>query len=65
MIENLQENVNNQKVKKYVPVLDGNLSVKNSPKHSAKYLEGKICKIKQIKNISVILRTFLNQLKTS
>ena len=56
MIKNLQESlhkgsINNQKVHKLVPVLDGNLSVKNAPKPSAKYLEDKICKIKQIQNI--------------
>ena len=47
-----------------MPVLDGNLSVKNAPKISGKYLEDKICKIKQTQNISVIPRIFLNQLKT-
>ena len=51
MIESFQEksrqgSINNQKVQKLVPVLDGNLSVKNAPKLSAKYLEDKICKIK-------------------
>ena len=51
-------------MQKVVPVLDENLSVKNPSKLSAKYLEDKICKIKQIKSISVTLRTFLNQLKT-
>ena len=59
MMKNLQENlhqvsINNQKVQK-----DGNLRVKNAPKPSAKYLEDKICKIKQIQNIPVTLRTFL------
>ena len=52
-------------VQKFVPVLDGNLSMKNDPKLSSKYLQGKICKIKQVQNISVTLRTFLSQLKTS
>ena len=51
MIENFQEklhqeSVNNQKVEKFVPVLDGILRVKNAPNYSAKYLEDKICKIK-------------------
>ena len=69
MIENLQEKLHQgkhkQKVQKFVPVLDENLSMKNAPKLSAKYLQDKICKIKQIQNISVTLRRFLNQLKTS
>ena len=47
MIKNLQENlhkgsINKQKVHKLGPILDGNLSVKNAPKPSAKYLEDKI-----------------------
>ena len=46
---------------KFVPVLDGNM--KNAPKISAKYLEDKICKIKQLQNIPVILMTFLNEIK--
>ena len=54
-----KESINNQKVQKFVPALDENFSVKNSPKPSAKYLENKILKIKIIKNISVTLRTFL------
>ena len=69
MIENNQEklhqgSINNQKVQKFVPVLDGNLIVENTPKIYVKYLEHKICKFKQIQNILVTLRTFLNQLKT-
>ena len=56
--------VNNQEVQKFVPVLEGNLSVKNAPKLSAKYLQDKICKIKQMQNIPLTLRAFLNQLKT-
>ena len=68
MIENLQEtlhkgSVNNQKVQKFVPVEYGNLSMKNAPKPSAKYLEDNICKIKQIQNLPVSLRTFLNTVK--
>ena len=54
-----KESVNNEKVQKFVPVLDENLSVKSSPKLFAKYLEDKIFKIKIIQNISLILRTFL------
>ena len=58
MIKNLQENLNqgstnNHKVQKFVPVSDGNLSVKNAPNPSSKSLEDKICKIKQIQNIPV------------
>ena len=59
-----QEECNNQKVQKFVPVLEGNLSVKNAPKLSAKYLQDKTCKTKQMQNIPLTLRTFLNQLKT-
>ena len=59
------QSINNQMVQKSVPVLDGNLSMKNAPKLSSKYLQDKICKIKQVQNISVTLTTFLNQLKTS
>ena len=67
MIVNLQEtlhkgSVNNQKVQKFVP---GNLSIKNAPKPSAKYLEDNICEIKQIQNIPVTLRTFLNTVKNT
>ena len=40
-------------------MLDGNLSVKNAPKHSAKYLEDKACKIQNLATV----RTFSNQLK--
>ena len=63
MIENLQEKLHQgkhkqSKVQKFVPVLDGNLSMKNAPKLSAEYLQDKICKIKQIQNISVTLTTF-------
>ena len=56
--------VNNEKVQKIVPVLEGNLSVGNAPKLSAKCLQDKICKIKQIQNIPVTSRTCLNPLKT-
>ena len=55
----IRESVNNQKVQKFVPVLDENLSMKNAPKLSAKYLCNKIFKIEIIQNISVNLRTFL------
>ena len=59
-----QEECNNQTVQKFVPVLEENLSVKNAPKLSAKYLQDKTCKTKQMQNIPLTLRTFLNQLKT-
>ena len=59
-----KRSVNNQKVQKFVAVLDGNFSVKNVPKRSAKYLKDKIYKTKETQNISVTLRTFLNQQKT-
>ena len=52
------------KVQKFVPVLEGNLSVKNALKLSGKYLQDKTCKIKQMQNIPLTLRTFLNQPKT-
>ena len=58
-----QQSINNQKVQKFVPVLDGNLSVKNASKPSTKYLEDKICKIKQIQNIPLTLRIFLNKIR--
>ena len=51
--------VDNQKAQKSVLVLDGNLRVKNAPKHSIRYLVDKICKIKQTENIPVTLTTFL------
>ena len=41
-----QEECNNQKVQKFVPVLEENLSVKNASKLSAKYLQDKTCKTK-------------------
>ena len=55
--------VSNQKVQKFMPVLDGNLSAENAPKLSVKYLECTACKTKQIQNIPGTLRTFLNQPK--
>ena len=38
-------------------------NVKNSPKPCKKYLENKNSELKEIKNLSVTLTTFLNQLK--
>ena len=55
--------VNNQKGAKICATIEGNLSVKNAPKFFAKYFRDNICKIKQIQNILVTLRTFLNKLK--
>ena len=54
-----KKSVNNQKVLKFVLVLDDKLSVENAPKLSALFLKDKIFKIKVIQNISVTLRTFL------
>ena len=66
MKENLhQGSIKNQKVQKFVLVLDENLSVKSAPKPSAKQSKDKIYKIKQTQNIPVTPRTFLNQLKSS
>ena len=48
----------------FVLVLDGNLSVKDDLRRSEKYLEDKICKMKQIQNILASLRICSNQLKT-
>ena len=50
-----QEECNYQKVQKFVPVLEDNLIVKNAPKHSAKYLQDKTWKTKQIQNIPLTL----------
>ena len=54
MIKNLKENlhqesINNQKVQKFVPVLDVNLSVKIAPKPSAKQLKIKYAKSNKYK----------------
>ena len=59
-----KRSVNNKKMQTFVSVFKGTLSVKNAPKHSAKYLQDKRYKIKQMQNIPVTLRTFLNHLKT-
>ena len=47
-----------------MPVLEWNLTVKYAPKLSVKDSQVKICKIKQIQNIPVTVRTFLNQIKS-
>ena len=57
-------NQNFQEVQKFVAVLEENLSMQNAPKLSAKYLQDKICKIKQMQNIPVTLRAFLSRLKS-
>ena len=42
--KNLHRGVSKQKVQKFVPVLEGNVSVKYAPKLSAKYLLDKYAK---------------------
>ena len=59
-----QEECNNQKVQKFVPVLEENLSVKNAPKLSAKYLQDKTCKIKQMQNIPLTLEGIFKSTKS-
>ena len=54
-----QEECKQSKVQKFVPVLERNLSVKNAPKLSAKYLQDKTCKTKQMQSIPLTLRAFL------
>ena len=59
MQEKLHKEKRKQKVQKFVPVFDENLSVKNAPEFSEKHLADRIFKIKIIQNISLTLRTFL------
>ena len=59
-----QEDCNNQKVQKFVPVLEENLSVKNAPKLSAKYLQDKTCKTKQMQNILLTLKDIFKSTKS-
>ena len=59
-----QEERNNQKVQKFVPVLEENLSVKNAPKLSAKYLQDKTCKTKQMQNIPLTLQDIFKSTKS-
>ena len=59
-----QEECNNQKVQKFVPVLEENLSVKNAPKLSAKYLQDKTCKTKQMQNIPLTLEGIFKSTKS-
>ena len=68
MTENFQDKLhreerNNQNVQTFVPVLEENLSVKNAPKISAKYLQDKTWKTRQMQNILLTLRTILNKRK--
>ena len=42
--KNLHQGVSKQKVQKFLPVLEGNVSVKYAPKFSAKYLLDKYAK---------------------
>ena len=68
MTENFQDKLhreerNNQNVQTFVPVLEENLSVKNTPKLSAKYLQDKTWKTRQMQNILLTLRTILNKRK--
>ena len=60
-----QEECNNQKVQKFVPVLEENLSVKNAPKLSAKYLQDKTCKTKQMQNITLTLEDIFKSTKSA
>ena len=55
-------------MQKFIPVLEGDLSLKNFQRLSGNYLQDKICqkktcKTKQMQNIPETLRKFLNQLK--
>ena len=68
MIENLQEKLHQGKREqskgaKICASIWWELSEKNAPKLSAKYLEDKLCKINQMENMSVKLKSFINQLK--
>ena len=59
-----QEECNNQRVQKFVPVLEENLSVKNGPKLSAKYLQDKTRKTKQMQNIPLALEDIFKSTKS-
>ena len=50
---------------KFVLVLEENLSVKNTPKLSAKYLQDKICKTKQMQNITLTLEDIFKSTKST
>ena len=70
MTENFQGNLheeecNNQKRQKFVLALEENLGVKNTPKLSAKYLQYKICKTKQMQNITLTLEDIFKSNKNT
>ena len=58
-----QEECNNQKVQIFVLALEENLSVKNTPKLSVEYLQNKICKTKQMQNITLTLEDIFESTK--
>ena len=60
-----QEECNIQEVQKFMLVLEENLSVKNTPKLSAKYLQEKICKGKQMQNITLTLADIFESTKST
>ena len=69
MTENFQDKLhqvecNYQKVQKFVPVLEENLTVKNVPKLSLKYLQDKTCKTKQMQNIPLTLEDIFKSTKS-
>ena len=69
MTENFQDKLHQEESKqsegaKICASIRRKLSVKNAPKLSAKHLQDKTCKIKQMQNIALTVRIFLNQLKT-
>ena len=69
MTENFQDKLhreerNNQNVQTFVPVLEENLSVKNAPKLSAKYLQDKTWKTKQMQNILLTLEDIFKSTKS-
>ena len=59
-----QEECNNQKVQKFVSVLEENLSVKNAPERSTKYLQDKTGKTKQMQNIPLALEDIFKSTKS-
>ena len=58
-----QEECNNRNVQKCVPVLEENLSVRNAPKRSAKYLQDKTRKTKQMENIPLTFEDIFKSTK--
>ena len=51
-------------MQKFGAVLEENLSVKNAPKLSAKYLQDKTCKTKQMQNIPLTLEDIFKSTKS-